>query len=67
MIKEGKLVPSEMTVKLILKAISKSSNNKFLIDGFPRNDENREVWDRVVRDIAPFDHCLRFIKRMMDV
>lgn len=47
MIKEGKLVPSEMTVKLILKAISKSSNNKFLIDGFPRNDENREVWDRV--------------------
>jgi UMP-CMP kinase len=49
MIKEGKLVPSELTAKLILKAISKSSNNKFLIDGFPRNDENREVWDRVVR------------------
>jgi len=47
MIKEGKLVPSETTVKLILKAISESSNNKFLIDGFPRNDENREVWDRV--------------------
>jgi len=50
MIKEGKLVPSETTVKLILKAISESSNNKFLIDGFPRNDENREVWDRVVCD-----------------
>ncbi|KAG0605816.1 hypothetical protein M758_9G089800 [Ceratodon purpureus] len=47
MIKEGKLVPSELTAKLILKAISKSSNNKFLIDGFPRNDENRVVWDRV--------------------
>lgn len=47
MIKEGKLVPSETTVKLILKAIADSSNNKFLIDGFPRNDENREVWDRV--------------------
>ena len=40
MIKEGKLVPSELTAKLILKAISKSSNNKFLIDGFPQNDEN---------------------------
>ncbi|XP_024404059.1 UMP-CMP kinase 3 isoform X1 [Physcomitrium patens] len=47
LINEGKLVPSEMTVKLILNAMSKCSNNKILIDGFPRNDENREVWDRV--------------------
>jgi UMP-CMP kinase len=47
LIKEGKLVPSEVTVKLILKAISESTNDKFLIDGFPRNEENREVWDRV--------------------
>jgi hypothetical protein len=52
MLKEGKLVPSELTAKLILKAISNSSNNKFLIDGFPRNDENREIWDRVA-DIKP--------------
>lgn len=51
MIKEGKLVPSATTVKLILKAIADSSNSKFLIDGFPRNDENREVWDRVVRTV----------------
>ena len=43
-------MPSEFMAKLILKAISQSSNNKFLIDGFPRNDENREVWDRVVRN-----------------
>lgn len=46
------------TVKLILKAIADSSNNKFLIDGFPRNDENREVWDRVVRS-ASFDPISR--------
>lgn len=72
MLKEGKLVPSELTAKLILKAISKSSNNKFLIDGFPRNDENREVWDRVVSDhilVILFDFSLiisvRFLNSMI--
>lgn len=54
LIKEGKLVPSEVTVKLILKAISESTNDKFLIDGFPRNEENREVWDRVVSDYIAY-------------
>lgn len=48
MLKEGKLVPSEILVKLLVKAMEENTNNKFLIDGFPRNDENREVFERVV-------------------
>lgn len=46
MIKEGKIVPAEVTVGLLQKAMKESGNDKFLIDGFPRNDENRIVFER---------------------
>lgn len=45
---EGKLVPSELIVKLLLKAMLASGNDKFLIDGFPRNEENRQVFESVI-------------------
>lgn len=48
MIKEGKIVPSEVTVRLLLKAMEDSKGDKFLIDGFPRTDENRAVFERMV-------------------
>lgn len=48
MIKEGKIVPSEVTIKLLQKAMLESSNDKFLIDGFPRNEENRAAFEAVV-------------------
>lgn len=48
MIKEGKIVPSEVTVKLLQRAMQESGNNKFLIDGFPRNEENRAAFEEVV-------------------
>eukprot|EP00268_Persea_americana_P036859 TRINITY_DN3638_c0_g1_i6.p1 TRINITY_DN3638_c0_g1~~TRINITY_DN3638_c0_g1_i6.p1 ORF type:complete len:327 (+),score=49.89 TRINITY_DN3638_c0_g1_i6:127-981(+) len=47
-IKEGKIVPSEITVKLIQRAIQSSESYKFLIDGFPRSDENRIAFERVI-------------------
>ncbi|KAG0559980.1 hypothetical protein M758_10G139600 [Ceratodon purpureus] len=47
MIKEGKIVPAEVTVKLLEKAMKESGNDKFLIDGFPRNLDNRQCFDRV--------------------
>nr|ADE75743.1 unknown [Picea sitchensis] len=47
MIKEGKIVPSEVTVKLLQKAMQESENDKFLIDGFPRNEENRAAFENV--------------------
>lgn len=46
-ITEGKLVPSSVVVKLIrkkLEAKAKEGKTCALIDGFPRNEENREVW-----------------------
>ncbi|KAF5207133.1 Ump-cmp kinase [Thalictrum thalictroides] len=47
-IKEGKIVPSEVTVKLIQRAIESSDNYKFLIDGFPRSEENRIAFEKII-------------------
>ncbi|XP_042003160.1 UMP-CMP kinase 3-like isoform X2 [Salvia splendens] len=47
MIKDGQIVPSEVTVKLLLWAMEESGNDKFLIDGFPRNEENRAAFESV--------------------
>ncbi|KAL8495760.1 hypothetical protein ACS0TY_019758 [Phlomoides rotata] len=47
MIKDGKIVPSEVTIKLLQRAIEENPNDKFLIDGFPRNEENRAAFESV--------------------
>lgn len=47
-IKEGQIVPVEITVGLIAKAMAASGKRKFLIDGFPRNENNLEGWRRVM-------------------
>ncbi|ESQ44064.1 hypothetical protein EUTSA_v10006205mg [Eutrema salsugineum] len=49
MIAEGRIVPSEITVKLLCEAMKESGNDKFLIDGFPRNQENRIVFENVAK------------------
>ncbi|KAL9237072.1 hypothetical protein vseg_011661 [Gypsophila vaccaria] len=49
LIKEGKIVPSEVTVKLIQKAIMLGDNHKYLVDGFPRTEENRLAYERIIR------------------
>ena len=50
--KEGKLVPTEVTVKLLRKAMQASSNDKFLIDGFPRAIDQAETFERDVKPPA---------------
>lgn len=54
MIKEGKIVPSEVTVKLLQRAMQESDNDKFLIDGFPRNEENRAAFEKVTGIVPEF-------------
>nr|XP_023918999.1 UMP-CMP kinase 3-like isoform X2 [Quercus suber]XP_023919005.1 UMP-CMP kinase 3-like isoform X2 [Quercus suber] len=49
MIKEGKIVPSEVTIKLLQRAMQENGNDKFLIDGFPRNEENRAAFEEVTK------------------
>ena len=62
-IKEGKIVPVEITVNLIKKEILKEINNKnylFLIDGFPRNLENLQGWNNVMGDYATIAQVLYY-------
>jgi UMP-CMP kinase len=52
MIKNGQIVPSEVTVGLLDKAMKASAQSKFLIDGFPRNEENNNAWKREVLNLT---------------
>ncbi|KAG6415622.1 hypothetical protein SASPL_123035 [Salvia splendens] len=70
-IKEGKIVPSEVTVKLIKKAIEAGDNNRILVDGFPRSEENRIAYERVggvEPDIVLFFDCPKeeMVKRVLN-
>lgn len=46
MIKDGQIVPSKVTNGLLEAAMAASSKQRFLIDGFPRNDENRAAFEK---------------------
>lgn len=49
-IRNGRIVPVEITCSLLEKAINatraSTGNDKFLIDGFPRNEDNLQGWNR---------------------
>lgn len=55
--KEGKLVPKEVTIGLLKKAMLKSSSNAFLIDGFPRALDQAQSFED---EIQPCDMVLFF-------
>jgi UMP-CMP kinase len=47
-IREGKIVPREITISLLKEAMDKSPNPGFLIDGFPRAVEQAEGFEKQV-------------------
>ena len=49
---QGKIVPVKITVNLIKKAMEKNgwSKKQFLIDGFPRNQDNVDGWEEVLSE-----------------
>merc|ERR1712062_319579 len=60
----GKIVPSHITVGLLQNEINKlsssdSSESVFLIDGFPRNQENFDAWAKQIdEEKYKFEFCL---------
>lgn len=71
LIKDGKIVPSEVTVKLLQKELESSNSSKFLIDGFPRTEENRVAFERIVGadpDVVLFFDCPEeeMVKRVLN-
>ncbi|KAI6655220.1 UMP-CMP kinase family protein [Oopsacas minuta] len=55
---EGKIVPVDITCRLLYNSMQESSSNRFLIDGFPRNKDNVDGWERIVGDKADVKFCL---------
>ncbi|KAG5683112.1 hypothetical protein PVAND_012414 [Polypedilum vanderplanki] len=57
-ITNGKIVPVEITCSLLENAMIKSKKetgvNKFLIDGFPRNEDNLQGWERQMAEKVDF-------------
>lgn len=52
-------MPSEILVQLIRKAIEKNGNEgTFLLDGFPRNEENISKWNEIVGVELDFEHMV---------
>ncbi|KAF4520591.1 hypothetical protein B566_EDAN006002 [Ephemera danica] len=47
---QGTIVPVEITCSLLEKAMIKSGANRFLIDGFPRNQNNLDGWNQAMAD-----------------
>ena len=51
---EGSIVPVEITCQLLKKAMEREgwAAKRFLIDGFPRNQDNFDGWAKVIGDSA---------------
>lgn len=58
--KEGKLVPVAISCGLLKKAMFKSKRDKFLIDGFPRNQDNIDGWTKDVGNYVDLQFVLFF-------
>ncbi|XP_060958737.1 UMP-CMP kinase isoform X3 [Cannabis sativa] len=70
-IREGKIVPSQVTVKIIQREMESSDNIKFLIDGFPRSEENRVAFEKITGaepDLVLFFDCPEeeMVKRVLN-
>ena len=48
--KEGKLISSATLMKVLKEYIINSPNKKILVDGYPRNQENIDVWEKEMKD-----------------
>jgi UMP-CMP kinase len=57
-IKEGKIVPAEVTVRLLREAMERSGSHKFLVDGFPRDLQNLECWKAQMSALADVQFLL---------
>ncbi|XP_029473603.1 UMP-CMP kinase [Rhinatrema bivittatum] len=64
-IKDGKIVPVEITISLLQREMDQTmqvnaQKNKFLIDGFPRNEDNFQGWKKTMDKKADVVYILFF-------
>ena len=58
--KEGKLISSERVLLYLKDAILNSDKKYILVDGYPRNKENIDAWDKIMTDIVDVKAVLFF-------
>ena len=58
--KEGKLISSERVLFYLKDAMLKSDKKKILVDGYPRNQENMDVWNKMMTDVVEVKAALFF-------
>jgi len=56
----GSIVPVEITCSLLEKAMVSSDIKRFLIDGFPRNEDNLSGWNRTMSSKVNLQFVLFF-------
>ena len=54
-LKEGKIVPVEISLGLLRNAIERCDCDRYLIDGFPRNWDNVLGWNRLMQDVSDLE------------
>ncbi|ODM99640.1 UMP-CMP kinase 1 [Orchesella cincta] len=65
-IRDGTIVPVEITCSLLENAMTKNEKNNFLIDGFPRNQDNLDGWTRQMGDKVNV-HFVLFLEAPEDI
>ena len=58
--KKGNLINSERVLFYLKEAILSSEIKNILIDGYPRNNKNLEIWDKNMKNIAEIKAVLFF-------
>ncbi len=56
--REGRIVPVAVSLSLLRQAIVKHNWNRYLIDGFPRNWDNLEGWNKEMSDLCEVESVL---------
>lgn len=51
-LKEGKIVPVQMTLDLLRDKLQSIECNRFLVDGFPRNWDNVQGWNNCMSELC---------------
>ncbi|XP_052866911.1 UMP-CMP kinase [Anopheles cruzii] len=63
-IRNGRIVPVEITCSLLENAMNKTQeatgNDRFLVDGFPRNEDNLQGWTKKMADKVDLQFVLFF-------
>jgi UMP-CMP kinase len=57
-LKEGRIVPVQITLDLLRREVLSKKCNRYLIDGFPRNWDNIQGWESTMPEVCDMEAVL---------